>query len=140
MSSLRRKLLTKDDERVGSFHIDEKELPITLDWRERGFITEPYNQKSCGSCYAFSVAHSIQGQIFKRTGKIIPLSEQQIVDCSIINGNHGCAGGSLRNTLRYLENCGGLMRQQDYPYTASVGRRWLIIYFFFFLFFCINLI
>lgn len=87
-----------------------------------GFVTPSCNQKSCGSCYAYSIAHSIAGQVYKRTGLLIPLSEQQLVDCSVVMGNHGCFGGSLRNTLRYLENSGGLMREQDYPYTASVSR------------------
>lgn len=86
-----------------------------------GFLTPANNQKSCGSCYAYSIAHSISGQIYKRTGLLIPLSQQQLVDCSAIMGNHGCFGGSLRNTLRYLERSGGLMREQDYPYTASVS-------------------
>lgn len=118
--SLRRKkaLLGGQEELVGSA-FDGVEIPDELDWREEGFVTAAYNQKSCGSCYAYSIAGCVQGQIFKRTGKIVPLSEQQIVDCSIIMGNHGCTGGSLRNTLRYVEK-DGLMRQQDYPYTASV--------------------
>lgn len=47
--------------------------PEELDWRQKGFITAPDNQQSCGSCYAFSIAQSIQGQIFKRTGKIYDL-------------------------------------------------------------------
>lgn len=96
------------------------EIPEEFDWRSEGFITPPCNQKSCGSCYAYSVAHSVSGQIFKRTGRLVMLSEQQIVDCSVALGNHGCAGGSLRNTLRYLESSGGLMRAVDYPYTATV--------------------
>lgn len=100
---------------------DDPSIPEALDWRDQGFITPPNNQKSCGSCYAFSIAHSVQGQIFKRTGKLVPLSEQQLVDCSVQMGNHGCAGGSLRNTLKYLEHSGGLMREEDYPYTASVS-------------------
>lgn len=118
--SLRRKkaLLGGQEELVG-LAFEGVVVPDTLDWREEGFITDAYNQKSCGSCYAYSIAGCVQGQIFKRTGKIVPLSEQQIVDCSIIMGNHGCTGGSLRNTLRYVEK-DGLMRQQDYPYTASV--------------------
>lgn len=118
--SLRRKkaLLGGQEELVGLAY-DGVVVPDALDWRDEGFITDAYNQKSCGSCYAYSIAGCVQGQIFKRTGKIVPLSEQQIVDCSIIMGNHGCTGGSLRNTLRYVEK-DGLMRQQDYPYTASV--------------------
>lgn len=60
-----------DSEIVGSPLFETN--PEELDWREKGFKTEPDNQQSCGSCYAFSIAQSIQGQIFKRTGKIYDL-------------------------------------------------------------------
>jgi len=100
-------------------------VPESLDWRSKGFITPPYNQLSCGSCYAFSIAESIMGQVFKRTGKILSLSKQQIVDCSVSHGNQGCVGGSLRNTLSYLQSTGGIMREQDYPYVARVNTKQL---------------
>lgn len=112
--------IKSDDVMVGALSPDPSTVPNELDWRTMGFVTQHENQKSCGSCYAYSVAYSVSGQIFKRTGRIVMLSEQQIVDCSITLGNHGCAGGSLRNTLKYLEGCGGLMRQVDYPYTGTV--------------------
>lgn len=67
-----------------------KTYPATLDWRDKGFVTKSMNQKSCGSCYAFSIVHSIEGQLFKRLNRIIELSPQQIVDCSSSLGNHGC--------------------------------------------------
>lgn len=113
-------LKSENDVMVGALVPDPSTVPDELDWRTSGFDTPPSNQKSCGSCYAYSIAHSVSGQIFKRTGKNVMLSEQQIVDCSVSTGNHGCAGGSLRNTLKYLEGCGGIMRQVDYPYTATV--------------------
>lgn len=109
-----------DDDGSASDEDDDETVPDSLDWREMGFTTSAKNQKSCGSCYAFSIALSIEGQVFKRTGKLLSLSEQQIVDCSIVLGNHGCAGGSLRNTLRYLSSTRGLMREEDYPYTSEV--------------------
>ena len=46
---------------------------MILDWRDKGFNTSPKNQKSCGSCYAFSIAHSIEGQLFKKLNRIIEL-------------------------------------------------------------------
>lgn len=97
-----------------------KHIPESLDWRELGFDTPTKNQKSCGSCYSFSVAMSIEGQVFKRTGRLVPLSVQQIVDCSVQAGNHGCGGGSLRTTLKYLQSTRGLMRDADYPYVSEV--------------------
>jgi cathepsin L len=110
-----------DHDFIVANHFDTSSYPESLDWRDKGFRTRPMNQKSCGSCYAFSIAHSIEGQLFKRLNQIIELSPQQIVDCSVESGNHGCAGGSLRTTLRYLQQCGGLMREKDYPYTATVN-------------------
>lgn len=95
-------------------------IPARLDWRELGFNTPPVNQRECGSCYAYSIVESIQGQIFKQAGMLIPLSAQQLVDCSTATGNRGCAGGSLRNTLRYLERSKGLMARSEYPYQAQV--------------------
>lgn len=103
---------------VGSTLMDN--VPSSFDWRKKGFITPSYNQDTCGSCYAFSVAQSIEGQVFKRTGKVLGLSEQQIVDCSVPYGNQGCTGGSLRNTLNYLKETGGLMRSMDYKYVSKV--------------------
>ena len=105
------------------------EAPESVDWRERGFVTDVVNQKTCGSCYAFSLGYAISAQIFKRIGKIERVSEQQMVDCSTTMGNHGCSGGSLRNTLKYLSSCGGVMRSKDYPYTSSVRSNVVVLFF-----------
>lgn len=106
---------------VAAVLTNPESIPESIDWREKGFITKPENQRDCGSCYAYSIAGSIAGQIFKKTHKVVPLSEQQLVDCSTQTGNMGCSGGSLRNTLRYLERSKGIMADANYPYTAHVS-------------------
>ncbi|XP_008545388.1 procathepsin L [Microplitis demolitor] len=118
--SRRRKI--SDNEIVGAVLHDPKTIPSHLDWRQKGFRTLPVNQQSCGSCYAYSIAESIEGQIFKKIGTMISLSAQQLIDCSTVTGNLGCAGGSLRNALKYLEKSGGLMEQRAYPYIAQEGQ------------------
>lgn len=100
--------------------VDDSYIPDALDWRELGFVTRPLNQFACGACYAFSVATSIAAQVFRRTGKVVELSAQQIVDCSISAGNGGCTGGLLSKTLMFLQSTRGLMRDIDYPYGAEV--------------------
>ncbi|ERL86114.1 hypothetical protein D910_03528 [Dendroctonus ponderosae] len=111
-----------DADVVGDFYHQFHHIPEEVNWIDKGFVTPTYNQKTCGSCYAFSIAGVLQGQVFKQTKKLVPLSSQQLVDCSALYGNFGCAGGSLRNTLRYLEKAGGLMAYSDYPYNAAQGK------------------
>lgn len=120
------KLIDAEDEEalLGSVRAtpqDNGYIPDALDWRKLGFTMKPLNQQTCGSCYAFSVAQSVAAQVFRRTGKVVLLSEQQIVDCSVDMGNAGCSGGSLRTTLRYLQSTRGLMRSMDYPYESEVS-------------------
>lgn len=64
---------TADHDYVLGDSFDGTNYPATLDWRDKGFVTKAENQKSCGSCYAFSIALSIEGQLFKKLGKIIEL-------------------------------------------------------------------
>lgn len=69
--SSRRKL--DNMEVVGDFYHRIHHLPDEIDWREKGFETPAFNQKDCGSCYAFSIANVLAAQIFKQTNKLVPL-------------------------------------------------------------------
>ncbi|XP_062888514.1 procathepsin L-like isoform X1 [Mobula hypostoma] len=97
------------------------EIPQEIDWREKGYVTPVKNQGSCGSCWAFSAVGALEGQTFKRTKKLVSLSEQNLVDCSWEQGNAGCRGGWMENAFLYVHKNNGIDSEVGYPYTGREG-------------------
>ncbi|KAL0401861.1 UNVERIFIED_CONTAM: putative cysteine protease RD19D [Sesamum latifolium] len=71
----------------------------------------------------------IEGANFIATGKLLNLSEQQLVDCDHACDakekracDDGCMGGLMTNAYKYLIEAGGIEEEESYPYTGKRGE------------------
>uniref|UniRef100_A0A0E0JHY4 Peptidase C1A papain C-terminal domain-containing protein n=1 Tax=Oryza punctata TaxID=4537 RepID=A0A0E0JHY4_ORYPU len=94
-------------------------LPCCVDWRSSGAVTGVKLQGSCASCWAFAAVAAIEGLHKIKTGELVSLSEQVMVDCD--TGSNGCGGGRSDTALSLVASRGGVTSEEKYPYTGAKG-------------------
>ncbi|XP_070600229.1 cathepsin L2-like [Erythrolamprus reginae] len=91
---------------------DDADIPKSVDWRKKGAVTEVKDQGECGACWAFSATGALEGMHFKKTKKLVSLSEQNLLDCS----QGTCDGGLMQIAFQTVIKEGGINSEESYPY------------------------
>lgn len=109
------------------FSAQQVDLPDSMDWRDQpGVITDIKNQGShCGSCWAVTVAESLESHYAIATGEAAPvLSAQQVTSCTPnphhCGGTGGCDGNTQTNGFNYTATV-GLTDEFTYPYIGTTS-------------------
>merc|ERR1711936_785410 len=92
----------------------DSSIPSHHDWRDEGVLNDVKDQRGCGSCWAFAVVASVEAAWAIAGNGLESLSEQELIDC----GAGDCNGGWIYDAYDTIINKGGLMTEEDYPYTA----------------------
>ncbi len=96
-----------------------------IDWRAKGAVTPVKNEGSCHDDWAFSATGAAEGFSQISTGRLVSLSEQELLDCTppSLSLPPSCAdsspAGALKNVIANLS--GQMVSEASYPYTARVG-------------------
>jgi len=106
-----------------SFSSSASGTPSVIDWRTLGAVTSVKDQGQCGSCWTFSATGAIEGAWAISTGKLVDLSEEQLVECAtgVSYGSHGCSGGQMEGAFKYVIEH-GQCSLSAYPYTSGTGK------------------
>jgi hypothetical protein len=72
------------------------------------------------SLYHFLQAGQLESAKFIKTGKLVSLSAQNLVDCSS-PPNFDCDGGWMHLAMEYVKKNKGIDTDESYPYGAEVN-------------------
>ncbi|XP_059613615.1 cathepsin O-like [Phlebotomus argentipes] len=114
----RQKLINLSEK--SSFGTQRENLPKSIDWRSKNYVTKVKNQGACGACWAYSVLGVVETMVAKRRQRRAQdLSIQQIFDC-FDTQYFGCHGGDFVELLQWtIDEKIPLIRQDTYNSKSS---------------------
>ncbi|KAH9695271.1 Senescence-specific cysteine protease SAG12 [Citrus sinensis] len=95
------------------------DVPSSMDSRENGAVTPVKDQGDCNCCWAFSSVAAVEGITKIETGKLMSLSEQELVDCDTGSFDRGCTVGRMDTAFEFIKNNNGLTTEADYPFVGN---------------------
>jgi len=101
-------------------------LPESVDWNAAGKVSVPGNQYSCGSCWAWTTASTLESlnAIENNLDKVPHYSVQYLLDCDDVND--ACDGGWMLDAYDFTREM-GIVAWDDYARTYSSRKNKCVI-------------
>ena len=103
----------------------QKNLPASFDWRDKGAVTSVKDQGTLGTCWIFSTIGNLEGQMFLSGKGLTDLSVEHILECDAMTDESanvadcGVFGGWPYLAMQGIIERGGVFSDKDYPYCAG---------------------
>lgn len=96
--------------------------------KEKTFLLCVY---CAGACWSFSATGAVEGINQIKTGSLVSVSEQELIDCDK-SYNDGCGGGLMDYAYEFIIKNKGIDTEDDYPYQArdkTCDKKKVILFF-----------
>lgn len=109
-----------DNGNAQTHETSDAKIPESIDWRKKGAVTAVRMQKNCPVCWAFASCGALEAAHFLKTGDLIPLSEQNLLDCVKPNETQ-CYWGSYADAYNYIQR-NGIETYDSYPFKTEKDK------------------
>mmetsp|Transcript_83333 Transcript_83333/g.222841 ORF Transcript_83333/g.222841 Transcript_83333/m.222841 type:complete len:373 (+) Transcript_83333:89-1207(+) len=101
-----------------------KQLPASVDWRQKGVVTPVMRQGACGSCWAVAAAGALESHLAIANGSLQRVAAGALRDCvqnpKACGGEGGCRGAVAQLAYNWTQQNGVIM-EADYAYSDQDG-------------------
>jgi C1A family cysteine protease len=89
----------------------------SVDWRDKGAVTDVSDQKNCTAGWAFAAAGAVEAAWQIAGNPLEDLSVQELLDCVLSFKSNGCKGGLVSDALAFVQS-NNLTSDLIYPFIA----------------------
>ncbi|XP_064551854.1 cathepsin L-like [Drosophila montana] len=94
----------------------DRQIPVKVNWTQIGAVTPVVNQGHFNNSWAFAATGAVESRQFIKSGRLVALSKQNLVDCCRVHNERTAAA------LICIKKMRGIDTEASYPYRGITGK------------------